>query len=86
MLANNTFADTEAQKAQLKADDKLYLEYRKMIESELGQRFKFLMKDGPEARAARKVLYPKFFLSTSQPTAKYREANESVGVSSPSKR
>jgi len=55
MLADKTSADTDAQKAQLKGDEKLYLEYRKMIESELGQRFKFLMKGGPEARAARKV-------------------------------
>jgi hypothetical protein len=55
VLSDKTFADTDAQKAQLKGDDKLYLEYRKMIESELGQRFRFLMKDGPEALAARKV-------------------------------
>lgn len=47
--------DTEAQKTLLRDNDKIYLEYRKMIESEIGQRFRFLMKGGPEATEARRV-------------------------------
>lgn len=67
MLADNSFADTDAQKAQLRENERLYLEYRKMIESELGQRFRFLMKDGPEAIAARKVRKSYRFLLLNQP-------------------
>lgn len=49
------FEYSEKQKELLRGNPKAYLEYRKMIESEIGQRFRFLMKDGPEATEARRV-------------------------------
>ncbi|KAJ9157859.1 FAD/NAD-P-binding domain-containing protein [Pleurostoma richardsiae] len=53
-LDGGNFEYTDAQKARLRDDQKSYLEYRKMIESEIGQRFRFLMKGGPEATEARR--------------------------------
>lgn len=41
----------------MKANPKKYLEYRKQIENELNQRFKFIIKGTDEANAARKVSY-----------------------------
>ncbi|KAH8886537.1 FAD/NAD(P)-binding domain-containing protein [Thozetella sp. PMI_491] len=48
------FAYTDAQKAKLRENDRAYLEYRKMIEAEMGRRFRFLMIGGPEAAEARR--------------------------------
>ncbi|CAK7206931.1 hypothetical protein SEUCBS139899_009738 [Sporothrix eucalyptigena] len=48
------FEYSDKQKKLLSEDSDAYLEYRKMIESEIGQRFRFLMNDGPEAAEARK--------------------------------
>ncbi|KAL1865924.1 hypothetical protein VTK73DRAFT_5008 [Phialemonium thermophilum] len=45
----------QSQKARLRDDPAAYLEYRKMIEAEIGQRFRFLMKGGPEATEARRA-------------------------------
>ncbi|CAH0054232.1 unnamed protein product [Clonostachys solani] len=47
------FQYSDAQKKILREQPKAYLEYRKMIEAEIGQRFRFLMKRGPEATQAR---------------------------------
>lgn len=54
-MLTNRKTDSDAQKAQLRDNPKLYLEYRKMVEGEIGRRFRFLMKDGPDATEARKV-------------------------------
>lgn len=51
----NAPLDSIAQKKILREQPKAYLEYRKMIEAEIGQRFRFLMKRGPEATQARQV-------------------------------
>lgn len=47
------FRYSEAQLEYLKNNPKKYLEYRKQIENELNQRFKFIIKGSPEAAAAR---------------------------------
>jgi hypothetical protein len=47
--------DTPTQKQLFKEQPKLYLKYSKMIESELNQRFKFILKNTPEAKAAKEV-------------------------------
>jgi hypothetical protein len=39
-----------------KDNPELYLKYSKMIESELNQRFKFILKNTPESKAAKEVL------------------------------
>lgn len=49
------FAYTDDQKRFLEANPKKYLEYRKQIENELNQRFKFIIKGSPEAKAAREA-------------------------------
>ncbi|OAL38299.1 hypothetical protein AYO20_02358 [Fonsecaea nubica] len=48
-----TISDTPEQKQLFKDNPKLYLKYSKMIESELNQRFKFILKNTPESKAAR---------------------------------
>jgi len=55
MLIVEGWVDTEEQKKKLRDDPKAYLEYRKMVEAEIGIRFRFLMKNGPEAKTAREV-------------------------------
>lgn len=50
---NSPFADSEQQLDYLKKNPTKYLEYRKQIENELNQRFKFIIKGSDEARAAR---------------------------------
>jgi hypothetical protein len=45
--------DTPEQIQFLKENPKKYLEYRKQIENELNQRFKFIIRGSPEAAAAR---------------------------------
>jgi hypothetical protein len=52
--------DSEAQKKILKEDPEACLEYGKMIEAEIGQRVRFLVKNGPEATEAKRVS-PFFF-------------------------
>ncbi|KIW85239.1 hypothetical protein Z517_00629 [Fonsecaea pedrosoi CBS 271.37] len=47
------FQYTPEQKQLFKDNPKLYLKYSKMIESELNQRFKFILKNTPESKAAR---------------------------------
>lgn len=47
--------DTEEQKDYFKKNPVKYLEYIKMIESELNQRFKFILKGTTEADQARIV-------------------------------
>jgi len=46
-------ADTEEQQRFLRDNPAKYLEYRKQIENELNQRFKFIIKGSAEATAAR---------------------------------
>jgi hypothetical protein len=46
-------ADSQEQLDYLKKNPKKYLEYRKQIENELNQRFKFIIKGSDEAVAAR---------------------------------
>jgi hypothetical protein len=48
-------SDSDAQKKKLREDPELYLEYRKMIESEISERFRFILKNGPDAVQARNV-------------------------------
>ncbi|OCT49374.1 dimethylaniline monooxygenase [Cladophialophora carrionii] len=47
------FEYTPIQKQLFKENPKLYLKYSKMIESELKQRFKFILKNTPESKAAK---------------------------------
>jgi cation diffusion facilitator CzcD-associated flavoprotein CzcO len=47
------FFYTEKQKKMLREDPKIYLEYRKMIESEISDRFRFILRNSPEAATAR---------------------------------
>ncbi|ETI26517.1 hypothetical protein G647_03294 [Cladophialophora carrionii CBS 160.54] len=47
------FEYTPIQKQLFKENPKLYLKYSKMIESELNQRFKFILKNTPESKAAK---------------------------------
>lgn len=49
--------DSKEQQEYFKDNPKKYLEYRKQIENELNQRFKFIIKGSDEANAARKVAY-----------------------------
>jgi len=49
----NACIDSEAQREFLEKNPKKYLEYRKQIENELNQRFKFIIKGSKEAIAAR---------------------------------
>jgi len=51
------FAYTDEQIAYLAENPKKYMEYRKQIENELNQRFKFIIKGSPEAKAARDFSY-----------------------------
>jgi len=46
------FAYTDDQKKEFAKNPELFLKYSKMIESELNQRFKFILKNTPEAKAA----------------------------------
>jgi hypothetical protein len=46
-------SDTEKQKDYLRNCPQKYLEYRKQIENELNQRFRFIIRGSPEAKAAR---------------------------------
>jgi hypothetical protein len=46
-------ADSQEQLDYLEKNPKKYLEYRKQIENELNQRFKFIIKGSDEAVAAR---------------------------------
>jgi hypothetical protein len=48
-----TFTDTPEQLKYLEDNPKKYMEYRKQIENELNQRFKFIIKGSPAATAAR---------------------------------
>jgi hypothetical protein len=50
-------SDTEEQKESFKKNPESYLKYIKMIESELNQRFKFILKGTPEANQAKAVSY-----------------------------
>lgn len=43
----NVVADTEEQLRYLEQNPQKYLEYRKQIENELNQRFKFIIKGSP---------------------------------------
>lgn len=47
--------DTEEQKTLFEMDPKLSLKYSKMIESELNQRFKLIVKGTEESKNAKKV-------------------------------
>lgn len=49
------FEYTDEQKRFLEETPEKYLEYRKQIENELNQRFKFIIKGSPEAQAAREA-------------------------------
>ncbi|KAF2397971.1 FAD/NAD(P)-binding domain-containing protein [Trichodelitschia bisporula] len=51
------FAYSQEQKNYLAANPKKYMEYRKQIENELNQRFKFIIRGSPEAAAAREYSY-----------------------------
>lgn len=47
------FRYTDKQKKEFAENPDLFLKYSKMIESELNQRFKFILKNTPEAKAAK---------------------------------
>ncbi len=47
--------DSAEQKQMFAKEPSIYLKYSKMIESELNQRFKLILKGTPEAQNARKV-------------------------------
>jgi cation diffusion facilitator CzcD-associated flavoprotein CzcO len=49
----DTYVDSDEQLKFLEQNPKKYLEYRKQIENELNQRFKFIIKASNEARLAR---------------------------------
>ncbi|KAK0345378.1 hypothetical protein LTR91_016064 [Friedmanniomyces endolithicus] len=51
------FEYTPQQMEYLQKNPKKYLEYRKQIENELNQRFKFILKGSEEAKAAREFSY-----------------------------
>ncbi|KAK5170357.1 uncharacterized protein LTR77_004944 [Saxophila tyrrhenica] len=51
------FEYTDEQKKYLREHPEKYLEYRKQIENELNQRFKFILKGSEEAKAARDFSY-----------------------------
>ncbi|EME84918.1 uncharacterized protein MYCFIDRAFT_153069 [Pseudocercospora fijiensis CIRAD86] len=51
------FEYTEEQRKFLEENPKKYMEYRKQIENELNQRFKFIIKGSEEAKAAREFSY-----------------------------
>lgn len=51
------FAYTPEQIEYLKQNPKKYLEYRKQVENELNQRFKFILKGSQEAKDAREFSY-----------------------------
>jgi hypothetical protein len=53
-LHNLIISDSESQKEILKSKPDAYLEYRKMIEAGIGQRFRFLLNNGPETTQARR--------------------------------
>lgn len=50
--------DTPEQQQRFAENPKLFLKYSKMIESELNQRFKFILNGTPEAEGAREVSTP----------------------------
>jgi len=52
-----THPDTPEQLQYLQENPKKYMEYRKQIENELNQRFKFIIRGSPEAKAARDFAY-----------------------------
>lgn len=49
--------DTKEQKSKFEEDPLEYLHYCKQIESELNQRFKFILNGTPEAAQAKEVSY-----------------------------
>lgn len=49
------FVDTEEQKKRFREDPQHGLKYRKMMESELNQRFKFIVQGTPEQKASLEV-------------------------------
>jgi hypothetical protein len=51
-LADLFALDTEEQLKRFKEDPKHALKYRKMMESELNQRFKFIVQGTPEQKAS----------------------------------
>ena len=51
------FSYTDEQLKYLEDNPKKYLEYRKQVENELNQRFKFIIKGSPEANEAREFSY-----------------------------
>ncbi|OQO06048.1 hypothetical protein B0A48_08636 [Cryoendolithus antarcticus] len=53
----SNFAYTKEQQKYLMENPRKYMEYRKQIEDELNQRFKFIIKGSPEAKAARDFSY-----------------------------
>lgn len=66
-LLYDLFVDTDEQKKLFAEDPKHSLKYRKMIESELNQRFKFIVQGTPEQKAALEVVpffSPTHFLVT----------------------
>jgi len=50
--------DTPEQQKRFAENPQLFLKYSKMIESELNQRFKFILNGTPEAEGAREVRLP----------------------------
>lgn len=56
------FVDTEEQKKRFREDPQHGLKYRKMMESELNQRFKFIVQGTPEQKASLEVRGTPLFL------------------------
>lgn len=52
------YLDTEEEKREWRADPEKYRKYRKMIETELNQRYKTVLRDTAESQQANKVRLP----------------------------
>jgi hypothetical protein len=55
ILMLTKLSDTEEQKEEFRKNPEKFLKYSKLIESELNQRFKFILKGTPEAEGAKAV-------------------------------
>jgi cation diffusion facilitator CzcD-associated flavoprotein CzcO len=53
--STDSMADTQERRRQFEQEPLVYLDYCKQIESELNQRFKFILSGTPEAAQAKKV-------------------------------
>jgi hypothetical protein len=52
---NRSFVDSEEDKAEWRRDPEKYRQYRKMVESELNQRYKTVLRNSAESQEANEV-------------------------------